>query len=588
MSVYEERIRKLQVQMRVDGIQAYVIPATDPHLSEEAAERFSAIRKYFCAFQGQDGTLLVTRDEVLIFTDGRYWVEAEMELEGTEAVLMREGKEGVPTIRQYIKENDLYPLGLDTSLFSLSDLNSFYAGDDKKIVSLDYSFMVEDIPPLPKGKIWKVDESLLSKTRDERIASIIEEAEDKGAQDVVLCALDDIAYALGYRGSDIANTPVFYSYLYIENGGHLHLFIDKDKLPEDFDGDIEVHPYDEIYDFLKSRTAIVAVDTKRSNSKIIRSIQRKKAMTSPAYNQKSVKGPVEVENTIRIHELDGVCVLKLQKFIDDNVARGDLDEYQIAQFIDAERLNQKECYDLSFATIAAVDSNAAMMHYGPTKEKHSDIHADSQLILVDSGGQYYGGTTDITRTFLIGQPSAELIHDYTLTLKSQIAVSRSLFMKGCSGHSLDYPAREIMWREGLDYKCGTGHGVGYMSCVHEGPIGFRYYDSPARDDGAVLKPGHIITIEPGVYKDGIYGIRLENELLVKEAFADDQGTFYEFQTITYCPYDRKGIDVNMLDDDELKWLNGYMALVRSTLAPLIDKDKALLAYLYRQTEPFSR
>ncbi len=587
MSVFDDRIRKLQIQMRVDDVKAYVIPATDPHLSEASAERFQAVRKYFCAFAGQDGTLLVTRDECLIFTDGRYWVEAEMELEGTDAVLMRDGKEGVPTIQEYIRENDLYPLGLDASLFSLSELNSFYAGKDKKIVSLDYSFMVEDLPSLPKGKIWKVDESLLSKTRNQRISDIIKEAQSQGAQDVILCALDDIAYAIGYRGNDIANTPVFYSYLYIESNGHLHLFIDEDKIPEDFDPDIEVHPYGAVFDFVRGRDQRISIDTKRANSKIYKAIQNPVKMRSPAYRQKSLKGEVEIEHNIMIHQLDGICVLKLQKFIDDNAKNGDLDEYKIAQFIDSERLNQEECFDLSFETIAAFDSNAAMMHYAPTKEKCAKVDPEHGLVLVDSGGQYYGGTTDITRTFLIGEPDPEVVRDYTLTLKSQIAVSKSVFINGCSGHSLDYAAREIMWKEGLDYKCGTGHGVGYMSCVHEGPIGFRYYDSPLRDDKEVLQPGHVITIEPGVYKDGLYGIRLENELVVRPAFTNEQGTFYRFQTITYCPYDRKGIDVSMLDDEELEWLNNYLAMVRTTLTPLID-DNMLLVYLYKQTQPFTR
>jgi Xaa-Pro aminopeptidase len=276
------------------------------------------------------------------------------------------------------------------------------------------------------------------------------------------------------------------------------------------------------------------------------------------------------------------------KYIRDNAEAG-LDEKKVADFIDRTRKEAKDCFDISFTTIAAVDSNAAMMHYAPTGDQNSPISKANQLVLVDSGGQYFGGTTDITRTFIVAdEPRADVIHDYTLTLKSQIAMSKAIFIKGCSGHSLDFAAREVMWREGLDYKCGTGHGVSYMGPVHEGPIGFRYYHRPGVIDDALLTPGHVITIEPGVYKDGVYGIRLENELLVVPAFQNEQGTFYKFETITYCPYDRKAIDVTMLNDEELQWLNDYLAVVYQTLSPLCENQLDLHDYLLELCQPFTR
>ena len=229
------------------------------------------------------------------------------------------------------------------------------------------------------------------------------------------------------------------------------------------------------------------------------------------------------------------------------------------------------------------------MHYAPSKEKYSPLTRANQLLLVDSGGQYYGGTTDTTRTFIVSKHvSEEVKHDYTLTLKSQIALSTTVFEKGCTGHSIDIRAREIRWKEGRDYKCGTGHGVGYRSCVHEGPIGFRFYDNPDRGDKAELQLGHIITIEPGVYKAHHYGIRLENNLLVVPAFETDDGIFYKFETITYVPYDRRGINVDRLDQDELEWLNNYHHRVFEKLAPYCQGDPDLLAYLVRQTAPLYR
>lgn len=587
MNIFDERIQRLQNQMRKDGLRAYIIPATDPHMSESYCDRYGAPRKYFCPFRGQDGTLLVTLDSYEIYTDGRYWIEAEKELEGSSCLLVKDGHPGVKTIFERIKDEELYPLGLDSALFSIDDLKRLYDGKDHPIYSIDYSFLVEGLPSLPEGKIFKVNENLLSTTLDERVDLMLSDAKKAGAESLILTALDDISYVLGYRGQDIAYTPVFYSYLFIGSDGSLDLFIDTKKIPEGFDANrIHVHEYEEVFDFLKTRQEKVLVDPKRTNARIYSIIKNKVLATSPAYLRKAVKGPKEIENTKRVHEIDGVAVLKLMKFLDDNLQSRDIDELEAASFLDGVRRRGEDCYDLSFETIAAVDSNGPMMHYAPTKENHSVFTKDSLTLLVDSGGQYYGGTTDITRTFL-AKPTEEVIHDFTLTLKSQISLSRQVFMRGCSGHAIDITAREVMWKEGLDYKCGTGHGVAYMGPVHEGPIGFRYYTTRQRDDNGVLVPGHVITIEPGVYKEGKYGIRLENELLVVEKGQTDQGDFLGFETITYCPYDRKGIDVRMLDDSELQWLNDYLKMTEEKLSKRIS-DPELLSYLHKQCEPFTR
>ena len=587
MNIFDERIALLQRQMRKDGLRAYIIPATDPHMSESYCDHYGAMRKYFCPFRGQDGTLLVTLDSYEIYTDGRYWIEAEKELEGSSCLLVKDGHPGVKTLFERIRDEELYPLGMDSSLFSIDDLKALYLDKDHPIYSLDYSFLVQDLPSLPKEKIFRVDDNLLSTTLSQRVEEVLSKAREKGASSVILTALDDIAFVLGYRGKDIAYTPVFYSYLFLSGKGDIDLFIDEEKLPEDFDRNtIHVHPYDSVFAFLKERKEKVLVDPKKTNARIYSLIANKVLATSPAYLLKAIKGEKEIENTRRVHEIDGVAVLKLMKFIEDNIQTRDIDELEVASYLDGVRLRGKDCYDLSFETIAAVDSNGPMMHYAPTKACHSPFTKDSLTLLVDSGGQYYGGTTDITRTFL-AKPTKEVIHDFTLTLKSQISLSRQVFMRGCSGHAIDITAREVMWKEGLDYKCGTGHGVSYMGPVHEGPIGFRYYTTKQRDDNGTLVPGHVITIEPGVYKEGKYGIRLENELLVVEKQKTDQGDFLGFETLTYCPYDRKGIDVTMLDDEELSWLNDYLALVEKKLTPHID-DPELLSYLHKQCEPFKR
>ncbi len=590
MNIFDERIQSLQKRMKKDGLMAYIIPATDPHMSEESASRFTKERFYFCSFKGNDGTLLVTQEKSYLYTDGRYWTEAEGELKGTSCILVYAGKAGVPSMSEFIKKEKLYPLGIDASLFSYGDLKNFYLDDEHKIRQVSYRFLVEDLPSLPNGKIWKVDEALLSTTRKERIDLAMDETEKKGAKSLIIPTLDDISYILGYRGSDIPCTPVFYSYLYIGEDRIPHLFIDQEKLPEEgMPDDIIIHPYDSFYDYLKEKSTVkTLVDKSNTNARICSLLKNKVFQNNPTIRQKSIKGAVEVKNTKEIQAIDGIAVLKLMKFIDDNIEKGNLDEYVCAKYIDDARRSQKRCFDLSFETIAAVDSNAAMMHYAPSKENHASMSLENQLLLVDSGGQYYGGTTDTTRTFLFGRNVSEEVKiDYTKTLKSQISLSTAIFEKGCSGHEIDIMAREIMWKEGLDYKCGTGHGVGYMSCVHEGPIGFRYYHREGVYDDGILTPGHIITIEPGVYKAHKHGIRLENNLLVVPAFETEDGIFYKFETITYAPYDERGIVVSMLSDEELSWLNNYQKMVYDTLAPLIEEEE-LLAYLKKVTKTITR
>lgn len=589
MNIYDERISRLQAQMKKDGIACYIIPATDPHMSEESASRFTAERFYFCAFKGNDGTLLVTQNENFLYTDGRYWTEAEEELKGTSCKLVYAGKSSVPSLFEYIKENECYPLGIDASLFSYGDLKQMYLDDAHKIRQVSYRYMVSPLPSLPKGKIWKVSSDLLSTTREQRVSLAMDVIQKRGAKALVITTLDDIAYVLGYRGSDIPCTPVFYSYLYIDENKTCHLFIDNEKLPNDFDDDIKTYPYDSFFDFLKERKDVrTFLDPKTTNARVCSILNNKVFGNNPTIAQKAVKGKTEIENTKEIQAIDGVAVLKLMKYIDDNIDSSTLDEEKCAQFIDDARRSDPRCFDLSFETIAACDSNAAMMHYAPTKENHASLRRENQLLLVDSGGQYYGGTTDTTRTFIVGKEiSKEVKEDYTKTLKSQISLSTTIFEKGCSGHEIDIRAREIMWKEGLDYKCGTGHGVGYMSCVHEGPIGFRYYHREGVYDDGILTLGHIITIEPGVYKAHKYGIRLENNLLVVPAFETEDGIFYKFETITYAPYDERGVEVDMLNDEELKWFNDYQAMVYDKLSPLIA-DEELLSYLKKVTKPLSR
>ena len=593
--MYNSRIKKLQERLIKDNLKAYIIRSGDPHLSEYVADRYKAERLFYCPFTGSNGTLLITRDSAYLYTDGRYFIQAEKELEGTIIQLVKENTPDALPIQDFIRTNGLYPLGMNISLFSNNELSKFQR-DKESVFDVDYSVLIPNIPQLPLDTIWQVSDTLLSDTIHERVNKVLEQIKKVGADCTLISSLDDVAYILGCRGNDIQYTPVFYSFLYLDIYGNIDLFIDPRKLPDSFYLKINYHPYDKLLSFIEEReNNLFSIDPERTNARLVRKIKNKVFQTSPAFINKSVKGPVEIRKSKEAQAHDALKFVKLQKFIDDNFASGTLDEYTIARYIDKLREDDYKCFSNSFQTIVGIDSNSAMMHYAPSPEGSRKVTDKTQVILVDSGGHYYGGTTDITRTFIVNpNPLREIVNDYTLTLKSNIALSKVVFQEGCTGQSLDLAARSFMWNKGLDYKCGTGHGVGYMLCVHEGPVSFRFTPGPSERD-AILKPGQIITDEPGVYKEGRYGIRLENELLVRNAFKLEtpeeqkqvQGTFFSFETITYVPFDIRGINISLLTDEELEIINKYHERVCNILLPLCDSPE-LASYLRKITIKLTR
>ena len=579
-----ENLKLLQAQLRKDGLSAYLILTGDSHASEYAADYFLAERKYFCPFTGSAGQVLVTPEKAYLFTDGRYFIQAEKQLRGSGIQLMKIGQKDVPELSDFIKREKLYPLGVNCSMISLN----FYRKltyKEGKIVDIDYSNLVENRPSLPVGKLWKLDEKLYTLSCQEKISKIGKEIEQIGAEANLVTTLDDIAWILNLRGSDIPCNPVFYSYLYISPKYGNHLFVNLNKIDFKIEG-VELHNYEEIVDFIDKHADVeTLVDENRVSARLVKHLNHPISGRNPSYLMKAIKGKVEIANTKKVHILDGLAMLKFISFIDENIDNN-LSEYDYAEELEKYRRENELCYDLSFETIAACGPNAAQMHYAPTKKINTIVTPDQMELLVDSGGQYLGGTTDTTRTFAIGPLSKEYIHDYTLTLKSVIALSTSIFMDGSSGVTLDYQARKFMWNEGMDYKCGTGHGVGYMLNVHEGPNGFRYRIVPERDDSDKIVPGMITTIEPGVYKEGKYGIRIENNLVCIPAFETEMGTFYKHETITCVPIDTKALDISIMSDDEIEWLNDYHTFVYNNLAPLCDAK--LLKVLKDKTKKITR
>lgn len=574
-----KNIQKLQEILKEKGLKAYLIFTSDPHNSEYVSDYYLAERKYFCPFTGSAGQVLITQDKAYLFADGRYWIQAKNQLENSNIELVKVGDGGVLPLKEFIKENKLYPLGVNFLNITEQSLKS-YKKMGITLVDVDFSYLAgakED----KAQKVFKLDQNLTTLTSEEKINKILEETEKEGAQSNLVTTLDDIAFILNIRGRDIPRNPVFYSYLYLSKIAGNHLFINKEKI--DFSiKNVAIHDYNEIFSFLKAHKDIkTLVDPLRVNAKVYSILNEPIRGRNPSYLIKAIKGEKEIENTKKIQAIDGLALLKFNKYLDENLSKN-LNEYDYSEKLEEFRKESSLFFDLSFDTIASVGPNAAMMHYEPTKDMHSVVSDKDIELLVDSGGQYYGGTTDTTRTFLIGKPTKEYIHDYTLTLKSLIHVSKAIFLDGSSGQTIDILARQFMWNEGMDYKCGTGHGVGYILNVHEGPNGFRYKKVPERDDQDPIKPGMITTIEPGVYKENKFGIRIENNLLCVPAFKTSDGEFYKFETITYVPIETRCLDFDLLTKEEVEWLNDYHKLVYNKLSELIE-DEELLKYLKNKT-----
>lgn len=577
-------LEEARAEMRKEGLKAYLVVTGDPHDSEEPAAYFASERRYFCPFTGDNAFVLLTEDGAYLWTDGRFFISAESELEGSSFKLMKMGTPGYPTLNEFLLENSLYPLGTDFNMISPAFLALLKRGGEVKDTS--FAHLMESRPEFPSGKVYRFDDPKYNDlTRQQKFAKVMAAVKGAGGKAHLITTLDDIAYLTNLRGNDIPYTPVFYSYLYLDESGAT-LFIDKEKLDFEIEG-VNVLPYEEIDNFLLARKDVpTLLDTNKANAHIVSLLANVVDGRMPSRLMKAVKGEKEIENTKAIQEIDGVALLKFIDFLDAHKEEK-LTEWDYAEALAKFRRQGQRFLEESFMTIAASGSNAAMMHYAPTAEVNSVVDPENTVeLLLDSGGQYLGGTTDTTRTFLVGKASDEFKHDYTLTLKSLIALSSAIFIRGSTGRCIDMTSRQIMWKEGLDYKCGTGHGVGYLSVVHESPNGFRYRAAAGKDDDAENVPGMITTIEPGVYKQGKYGIRIENNLLTVRAFVTDDGEFYKFETITYAPIDVSPLDLSLLSDEEIAWLNDYHDEVYRRLSKHVSGH--LLEVLKAKTAPIHR
>lgn len=578
----KNRIEAVRDIMEREGIDVYVVCTGDYHMSEYASEYF-AQREFLSGFTGSAGTLVVAKDTSALFTDGRYFVQALKQLEGSGIELMRMGCEGVPELVDFCK--GILPfngtLGMDGRTVSAGLGKKFETEADKKNAAINYTFnAVDEIwqerPEFPKSSAYKVEagEDICSKLKRLRV-----KMEQMQVKSHIIASLDDICWLLNIRGADVKCNPVIMCYGIIFED-KMYLYADEDRFADDlkkefYNAGVEIRRYESIYDDCKSLAGSVLVDEKRMNYALYRVLCENEAVKvilsqNPTVLMKAVKNEEELRNLRAVHIEDGLAVMKFIYRIKKTLADGgSLTEAQAAELLDKERAKIADYTDVSFDTICAYGANAAMMHYHAVDNNCSVLKPEGML-LVDSGGQYFRGTTDVTRTFALGNVTQEMKRNYTLTLKGMLALADAHFLKGCTGFNLDILARQYLWAEGIDYRCGTGHGVGYMLNVHESPNGFRWRHMPGVNDLCALEPGMVTSDEPGVYKDGEYGIRIENEIVCVEDFENEYGTFLKFEMLTCVPFDLELVDEKILENIDKQRLNRYHEWVYNKLKVFVS------------------
>ena len=576
-------------------VQACLIPSADPHLSEYLPEYWQ-IRLWLTGFTGSVGTVVVTQDFAGVWVDSRYWVQAETELADTGFVMMKIGTAADPGHVEWLAEhvNAGQAIAIDGRALSLSARDALVTATQKRDITLRLDLDIPgqvwlDRPTLPKAPILDFSLEYAGLSRVEKIARVREEMREAGAQWHLISTSDDIAWILNLRGSDVDYNPIFMSHLLISEG-LTRLFVGKGKIPPSLVDELKeervaVLPYEDAANTLTGLPApdTVLFDPARTTCGLIDQIKIKTVrQINPSTFMKSQKTRHELKHVRRVMELDGAALCEFFAWFEANVNQAGqpaIDELQVDEKLIEFRAAKFGFVSPSFSTIAAFNANGAMPHYRATPESFAIIEGDG-LLLIDSGGQYLGGTTDITRVVPVGQPSQEQKEDYTAVLKAMIALSRLTFPEGVAAPMLDVIARAPLWAKMAEYGHGTGHGVGYFLNVHEGPQVISYRAAPAPH--TAMRVGMITSNEPGLYKPGRWGIRIENLVCNQSAGESEFGEFLRFETLTLCPIDTRPILVDQLDVAEVDWLNSYHATVRDRLAPRLT-DAALDWLLLRTT-----
>ena len=585
MTQFDQRIEVLRERMRKEQIDFYLIPTADDHASEYVSNYYK-VRNYYAGFTGSAGSLLIGMDMAGLWTDGRYYIQAENQLEGSQVTLFRMGSAGVPSVLEYLTEQmpNGGTLAFDGQVVDLAQGKQYEAMMQKKEGKILWAEDIAgsywtDRPVRCSKPVFELEEKYSGKSRGDKLAELKTYMASKEGNYVLLASLEDIAWLLNLRGDDVTHNPVFLSFALISKDKSC-LYVDENAVSDVIrehllaDG-VELKAYNNIYDDLKVLNGSILYDASKVNYALSQCVPEQVKVVPVDINvmiPKAIKNPVELENLRSAHIKDGVTVTKFMYWLKNNVGKIPMSEIIASDYL-ANLRSQIDTYvDLSFDTIAAYKANAAMMHYSATPETDAELKPEGML-LVDSGGQYYEGTTDITRTFILGPISDVEKKHFTLVAKSMLNLANVKFLYGCTGYNLDILARGPLWNIGIDYRCGTGHGVGYLLSVHESPNGFRWKQIPDRNDSAVLEEGMVTTDEPGVYIEGSHGIRTENEFICVKDELNEYGQFMRFEMLTFAPIDLDGIDPQWLNADDLQQLNNYHQQVYEKLSPYMSEEE---------------
>lgn len=593
MNEIELRLARLRELMKREHLSAFIFPSTDAHQSEYVADHWRG-REWISGFDGSAGTAVVTMKSAALWTDSRYFLAAEEQLEGTEYQLMRLKMEGTPTIAEWLGKE-------------LQDVQSPEVGLDGMVNSYNYvkdlSYSLRKLGGItlrtnldPLEQIWENRPSLpanpveiqpleyAGETLASKVARIRKSLRELHADGMLVSALDDIAWTLNLRGTDVHCNPVFVSYLLIESD-KVSLFVDDNKLSPEVkkylqDNQVSLYKYNKVEKCLESYSEYnILLDGNETSYYLWKTVKCQEivAAGSPIPAMKAVKNKAEIEGYRSAMLKDGVAMVKFLKWLKPAVEAGGQTEISIDEKLTSLRAEQKLFRDISFDTIAGYAQHGAIVHYEATPETDVVLKPEG-LILIDSGAQYQDGTTDITRTIALGPVSQEMKHVYTLVLKAHIQLELVKFPDGASGTQLDAVGRECMWREGYNFLHGTGHGVGSYLCVHEGPHQIRMEWMPTP-----LRAGMTLTDEPGLYLAGKFGVRIENTVLISDYMSTEFGKFLQIEPLTLCPIDTTPIDVDMLLPEEIDWLNAYHQLVYEKLSPFLDEEEKI--WLENATKP---
>ncbi len=581
-----DRLCRLRKKMKERGIAVYVVPSTDCHESEYVCAHYRA-REYLSGFTGSAGTLAVTLFAAGLWTDGRYFLQAEEQLKGTGIELFRMGEPGVPTVEAYVKEvlAEGDRLGFDGKVMGAAGAEAFLqAAQEKKAevrITEDLAGEIwEDRPAIPDSELFLLENRCSGEGTKSKLQRVRRVMEEEGVHGHVLASLDDIGWLLNVRGGDIPCVPVVLSFLYLTM--ETCIWYVREQVVTDSirrtlaENGVQIRAYERIYEDLERLPGgqKVLLNKKQVSIRLLTCFPEGVQLTdrsNPTEAMKAVKNETELSNLREAHRKEGLAFTRLMHWVKENAGRGTVTELLTADYLEQRRREQGNYLGHSFSPICAYGPHGAMVHYSATKE--SDVRLEgSGLFLVDAGGHYLEGTTDTTRTFVLGEISEEQKRMFTAVCRSSLHLAFAKFLYGCSGCQLDVLCREPLWQLAADYKHGTGHGVGYLLNVHEGPNAFRW-KLPEKGAPAVLEAGMVTTDEPGIYAEGAYGIRTEHELVCKEGVRNTYGQFMEFEILTLTPIDLDGLLPQEMTGQEREWLNTYHARVYEELAPFMEEEE---------------